>query len=253
MGADKERSGATLVCGKHVCPRKCHRLRDHSQMPCTEQLDKVCERGHKHKVPCSDEKRGCKTCAHEDAENRRRIARDFELERARQERQARYAKEVQELDDEIDHQKRLMKYKTEEQEQAKAVEEKRARLQSLRQTRARTEEAKAQKSKSEASKAAAQKAESDGQSSGPRKQTTESASSGAKAEWELEKSQGARNSALDKLMDLIGLEAIKDEFLSIHESVTSSIRQGVSLSEERFSCSLLGNPGTGELAPSCPD
>lgn len=217
-------------------------------MPCTEQLDKMCERGHKYKVPCSNEARGCKTCAHEDAENRRRIARDLGLERERQERQARYAKEVQDLDDEIDHQKRLMKYSNEEQEQAKDVEEKRARLQSLRQTRARTEEAKAQKSKSEASQAAEQKGGSDGQQSGLPKQATENASSGAQAEWELEKSQGARNSALDKLMDLIGLEAIKDEFLSVHESVTSSLRQGLSLSEDRFSCSLLGNPGTGELA-----
>lgn len=240
-------SGEKLPCGKHVCPRRCHRLQNHSQTLCNQSVEKVCERGHKCNVPCRNEARGCKTCAHEDKETRRRIARDLDLERARQERQTKYAQEIQDLDDKIDHQKRLMKYNNEEQEQVKAMEEKKALLQSLKQTRLRMDEAKAQKSKNEASQTNPQKISSDGQDSGPSEGNSKGVSSEAKTEWELEKSHGARNSALDKLMDLIGLESIKDEFLSILGSVASSLRQGFSLSEERFSCSLLGNPGTGEF------
>jgi hypothetical protein len=53
--------------------------------------------------------------------------------------------------------------------------------------------------------------------------------------------------ALNKLMDLIGLDAAKEEFLSVKSNVDTKIRQGVSLSEERLSCTLLGNPGTGKV------
>lgn len=57
--------------------------------------------------------------------------------------------------------------------------------------------------------------------------------------------EGTCNHALDDLMELIGLDSVKDEFLAVKSSIDTKIRQGVSLTEERFSCALLGNPGTG--------
>ncbi|KAF9871866.1 hypothetical protein CkaCkLH20_10800 [Colletotrichum karsti] len=60
------------------------------------------------------------------------------------------------------------------------------------------------------------------------------------------KEGGASSAALDNLMGMIGLESVKEEFLSIKNKVDTSVRQGISLSKERFSCTLLGNPGTGK-------
>jgi SpoVK/Ycf46/Vps4 family AAA+-type ATPase len=69
----------------------------------------------------------------------------------------------------------------------------------------------------------------------------------AKEEWELLKQvELAKSEPLDELMDMIGLEDVKQEFLSIKSRVDTAVRQGVSLSKERFGCSLLENPGTGK-------
>ena len=45
---------------------------------------------------------------------------------------------------------------------------------------------------------------------------------------------------------MIRLEDVKQEFLSIKAKVDTSVRQGISLSKDRFGCSLLRNPGTGK-------
>lgn len=135
-----------------------------------------------------------------------------------------------------------MKYNAEEEEQAETLKQKTAQLQTLKQTSARMAEAQKREMKNKAKSPVPKKQK-------PKEKESESSSlgsTGAKAEWEAAKANGANNDALDKLMDLIGLEAVKDEFLSIQASIDAKIRQGVSLSEERFSCSLLGNPGTGK-------
>jgi DNA replication protein DnaC len=50
---------------------------------------------------------------------------------------------------------------------------------------------------------------------------------------------------------LVGLESVKQQFLSIKAKVDTVVRQGVSLKGERFGAALLGNPGTGKtLNPS---
>jgi hypothetical protein len=46
-------------------------------------------------------------------------------------------------------------------------------------------------------------------------------------------------------MEMIGLEEVKQEFLTVKSQVDTVLRQGVSMASERFSCSMLGNPGTG--------
>jgi hypothetical protein len=51
-------------------------------------------------------------------------------------------------------------------------------------------------------------------------------------------------------MQMIGLEKVKEEFLAVKSKVDTALRQGVSMASERFSCSMLGNPGTGTPSPS---
>jgi hypothetical protein len=70
--------------------------------------------------------------------------------------------------------------------------------------------------------------------------------SSAKDEWEHQKKfEGVRNEALDSLMKMIGLEDVKNKFLSIKSKVDTAIRQNVDMKDERFGAALLGNPGTG--------
>jgi hypothetical protein len=70
--------------------------------------------------------------------------------------------------------------------------------------------------------------------------------SSAKDEWEHQKKhQGQQNDVLDELMGMIGLEDVKEKFLSIKGKVDTAVRQNIEMREERFGAALLGNPGTG--------
>jgi hypothetical protein len=67
----------------------------------------------------------------------------------------------------------------------------------------------------------------------------------SKQAWENDKSlNGAANPAIDALMDMIGLEKVKEQVLAIKDVVDTASRQGVAL-KNRYNLALLGNPGTG--------
>ncbi|KAL6872062.1 P-loop containing nucleoside triphosphate hydrolase protein [Trichoderma novae-zelandiae] len=234
-----DHSGAVLGCGKHTCERRCHREKNHTQVPCTKMMQKNCERGHKMKYLCGRENQGCSACAKEDEETRRRIQRDLDMEKKRQERQDKYYRDLQEMDDEIDHHRRVMKYQQEEEDHAKELAQKTAQLQSLKDTKARME----------ASKAAADEQKKSSENEGAKSQEKPASPDldPAAQEWEtMKREEGAKSAALDDLMGLIGLESVKREFLSIKSTVDMKMRQGVALTDTRLSCSLLGNPGTGK-------
>ncbi|KAI1065242.1 hypothetical protein LB507_001300 [Fusarium sp. FIESC RH6] len=221
-GGCAEPCGAALSCGKHFCNRRCHRVRDHSNVGCVEKVDRTCARGHKLKVPCGDNSKSCITCTKEDEDNRRRIKRNLDLERKRAEKQDKYRKELQEIEDEIDHHRRTMKFETEEKEQADELQRKKEELETLRQ-------AKANKAKMESS----QTKQPPPEDSVPQFDVISNAAS----EWKHMKDvEGARNSALDKLMGMIGLESVKDQMLSIKSAIDTKIRQRFSLGDERWSC-----------------
>ena len=71
----------------------------------------------------------------------------------------------------------------------------------------------------------------------------------ARSEWQRRKDiDGATNPHIDAVMEMIGLEAVKQQVLRIMDRVDVNVRQGTSLAEERFNVVLLGNPGTGLFA-----
>ncbi|KAI9640527.1 hypothetical protein NHQ30_011273 [Ciborinia camelliae] len=71
-------------------------------------------------------------------------------------------------------------------------------------------------------------------------------SSASKSEWQRQKHQeNERNPAIDKIMEMIGLEDVKSQVLRIKAKVDTSKRQGTDLKKERLGLILLGNPGTG--------
>ncbi|KAH6953007.1 P-loop containing nucleoside triphosphate hydrolase protein [Fusarium avenaceum] len=255
-GGCAELCNAPLGCGKHMCHRRCHRVQDHSKTRCSEKVEHICSRGHKSKIICGDKSKTCRACTAEDEANCRRIQRDLEIERKRQEQQAKYELELRRciqrdlemerkrqeqqekyrlelkaIEAEIDHRRRTLKYETEEKQRANELKQKNEELESLRQ-------AEANQKKIKATKKSAQP---------PQSLPQFDVKSGAAKEWQnMKKVDGARSTALDKLMGMIGLESVKDQFLSIKSSVDTKLRQGFSLSDERFSSALLGNPGTGK-------
>lgn len=242
-------SNAPLSCGKHKCQRRCHRVQDHSKIQCFAKVDRKCDKGHTTKAPCGNKTKVCATCIKEEEENQRRIERklelerqrqedderrirrDLELERKRQKLQDNYRLQLQQIEDEIDHRRRTMKYESEEKKHADELKQKKEELESLRQAESNKKKMKATQKTSPPPQAAPQ---------------FDAISSAAK-EWKnMKEVEGARNAALDKLMGMIGLESVKDQIMSIKSTVDTKIRQGFSLGNERWSCSLLGNPGTGK-------
>lgn len=69
----------------------------------------------------------------------------------------------------------------------------------------------------------------------------------AKQEWEKQKADRDQcNQYLDEVMDLIGLESVKTKMLEIKSLVDTAQRQGADLTKERFNTLFTGNPGTGK-------
>jgi hypothetical protein len=191
----------------------------------------------------------CPRCAEEERERERRAKRDLKLEEQRRKRQASYALEMQRIKDEVEHQRRIIKFQEEEEVQKKTLEQERAGLSALQQTAARIKQQKedAQRREAQASqvKIGSQKS---GDAVTPQEWTDQNTKhSDAEEEWErLKRDELANSKAMDDLMGMIGLESVKQEFLTVKAAVDTAVRQGVSLGKERYSCSLLGNPGTGE-------
>jgi hypothetical protein len=75
----------------------------------------------------------------------------------------------------------------------------------------------------------------------------------ARAEWQHKKDvEGATNDAIDSIMELTGLEEVKQQVMRINTKIEATTRQGTSLKNESFNIVLLGNPGTGLCSFSWP-
>lgn len=202
-------------------------------------------------MACGRQQDNCRKCILEDREQERRIRRDLQLEEERIQRQATYANELQEVQDEIDLQRRKIKYQAEAEEQKNTLSQQRADLAALRDTQQRL-----LKQKQKATDASRKSVENNVNAESTVQRDTvadpgdnhHEKSGTTRADWEhLKKFDGAKSQSLDTMMGMVGLEDVKREFLSIKLKVDTTLRQGVSLASERFSCSLLGNPGTGTV------
>lgn len=246
-------SGALLNCGVHKCPSRCHRIDDHSRVECHMLVDRVCERQHRTRERCSRIQKagGCHKCAEEDAETERRALRDLQLEERRRQLEREYNRQRQAIEDEIEHQRLVNRTLAEEEQRRESLEEARSVLASLKDTAAKLQAQKQVRAKLAARAAKKQKEKEGGKESGGKAQKTNGDprrwdQPSARAEWEFMKErEGVRSAPLDELMSMVGLEEVKQAFLSIKSRVDAAFRQGVSMADERFSCSMLGNPGTG--------
>ncbi|KAF1955358.1 P-loop containing nucleoside triphosphate hydrolase protein [Byssothecium circinans] len=268
-GGCSEPCGVLLKCEQHTCPRRCHQLRDHSKMGCEAIVKITCPKKHNSTRHCHEKIKTCRKCEDEAKAAEKRRKRDWELDQERQAKQRAYSAHLAALEDEIEREKRAMKAQAEDNDRDNALAQKRLDLANLKKARAsglilsnrtspvtnshastpddntsHSPSPAASGSQSSSSNAAG------GASSTPPVTSTSPPDwdkSQAKDEWEWQKKyELSDNGALDSLMDMIGLESVKEKFLAIKTKVDTIVRQNVSLTGERFGAALLGNPGTGK-------
>ncbi|KAK2464129.1 hypothetical protein APHAL10511_003877, partial [Amanita phalloides] len=69
----------------------------------------------------------------------------------------------------------------------------------------------------------------------------------SEALWKRQKAiEGARNDGIDGIMDMTGLESVKEQLLRIKSKIDTAQRQNASVKGERYNIVFLGNPGTGK-------
>jgi SpoVK/Ycf46/Vps4 family AAA+-type ATPase len=273
-GGCSEPCGRLLNCSIHTCPYRCHHLQDHSQMDCKVIISSTCPDNHKTTRKCHDKAAAhCRKCEAEVRAREKKRRRDHELDEEREAKQRAYAARLVEIEEEIQHQKRVLKEQAEDKDRQQALEQKKQDLRNL-QERVQNPR-KPPVPPSSATKATATQSSDIGRqrenaapntTSNHSEKTTANAkatlpdqdqgqdqnqscwdTSEARDDWEWQKKyEGAENEALDSLVPMIGLESVKQQFLAIKAKVDTVVRQNVSLKGERFGAALLGNPGTGK-------
>lgn len=249
------RKGRTFDCKKLVevvCPNKhANKIqcsKKNTKFDCYRMVDVVCNRKHKLKVPCHAKSHNvCQQCVEEDKEVERRAKRDLELERERKARQAEYKQQISQINDEIEHQRRMIKYRQDQEQQQKDLAQARDNLAALKQTVTRASKMQKRPDQSQSRSLQATPFSFPNGNGSMTKLPDDRLPSQAREDWEqLKLHEGAKSQALDELMDMIGLEDVKSAFLSIKSRVDTALRQAISLNDERFGCVMLGNPGTGK-------
>ncbi|TQV95522.1 AAA family ATPase [Cordyceps javanica] len=244
-GGCAEPCDAMLKCGIHKCQRRCHRVTDHSSIECSELVEKACQKQHAYKVWCGRASRRCPECVREEEEIKRRAKRDLEIEKKRLKKQEEYRQKLLAIQDEMAHLKLQQECQQEEEDQELSLQREREALTVLQETTKRQASIKKAQEKGNYSSMGPQGQSPSERTPGLDRLNLEPGS--ARYEWEcLKRDEGASNDTLDTLMEMIGLEAVKKEFLNIKTTVDTATRQGVSTKNERFGCSFLGNPGTGK-------
>ncbi|KAJ3930107.1 MAG: P-loop containing nucleoside triphosphate hydrolase protein [Lentinula lateritia] len=276
-GGCLEDCGTMLKCGLHCCPSKCHQLADHSKMACEAIVQFKCPKNHNQRYKCSEGPLlSCKKCDQEADEVKRKQQRALESQRKQEAQKVEYERKLRELNEQIDS----------EMEAGRAVEEQKKRQEVLQQKKRDLQEISArnanrlvnsspisdsmsllrplsdlsQTRNTEPFISAASPLPVSVSTLAPSDMPTplksplptplDPAAAGlsqAEKEWQRQKDlEGASNEAIDKLMNLTGLEEVKNQVLTIKAKIDLVTRQNASISDERFNICMLGNPGTGK-------
>ncbi|KAL5401415.1 hypothetical protein PMIN03_011529 [Paraphaeosphaeria minitans] len=249
-------------------PVKCERHPDKTALLTEkEQFDETTRK-------CHDKAAAhCRKCEAEVRAREKKRQRDHKLDEEREAKQRAYAARLVEIEEEIQHQRRVLKEQAQDRERQQALQQKKQDLRNLQEKvqnpRKPPEPAS---STSRATPTTNDSSGRQGENAAPNTtshhndKTTANATaispdhdqdqdrnqsdwdkSEARDEWEWQKKyEGAEMEALDSLVPMIGLESVKQQFLAIKAKVDTVVRQNVSLKGERFGAALLGNPGTGK-------
>lgn len=258
-GANLNGSHTLLSCAIHYCPRQCHPPIDHSKVQCKYIQERTCPNSHKVTWECWKGGVPCAKCVQEEKKREAKKKRDHELDLKRQEKEQAYAQQLAELDEEIEHENRLLKQNADDKTRDSVLKQRKKDLEAARKARkdANTinkesrsgDDPRHDDAEGGVRLAQAPVVSSDNSSGAkPGSADQPDINSQAEADWEYQKIyENARNEELDSLMNMIGLETVKQEFINIKNKIDTSIRQKATTKHDRFGASLLGNPGTGKL------
>lgn len=222
-------SGKLLNCNVHTCPHRCHQLQDHSKMDCKAIVSSMCPKNHKITRKCHDKaSTTCRKCEAEARAQEKKRLRDYKLDEERQAKQQAYAARLVEIEDEIEHQKRILKDQRDAEDRDQALAQKKQDLLNLKTKAREKERAKAKEasippptkttqttsnnttpSRNGSTPAATPSNDSaaNDTGSGPKQNDSQPEwdESEAKDDWEWQKQyEGATNEALDSLISMIG-------------------------------------------------
>ena len=232
-------------------------------MLCEEILTSNCTNGHNLTWKCHETKPlTCRLCERDAKRAAEKAQKDFELQKKRDaEQQAhdeKMAKIREKLDAQIQAQRDLQLAKEREaalKQQEQDVKDAEERLRQKAEAEKKRKEVEKKRATEQAAAATKSVAEtptvtSPNQSSPdkpPAKDNTgKKKTSEAQSDWQRRKdTDGVANPHIDAIMEMIGLEPVKQQVLKIMDKVDVNVRQETSLSKERFNVVLLGNPGTG--------
>ncbi|KAI1807173.1 P-loop containing nucleoside triphosphate hydrolase protein [Daldinia bambusicola] len=124
-----------LYCPDGGCTLPCNELLscvDHSKMPCDAIITDVCPQKHKLSWNCFNKTPpACQTCRREKEEQVRKARRDKELEQERQAKQLAYAKLLKSLQDDIEKQRKIIRDSQEERIKEQTLQQHRIELAEL--------------------------------------------------------------------------------------------------------------------------
>jgi hypothetical protein len=250
-------SGTKLSCGVHSCPSKCHQLSDHSKMECNHIMYSNCPQGHAQQWKChKGQPSACATCDREKKIAEKKKQAEFALQEKRDAERRLHAQQIANLDDQIARQRDSIRDAQLAEERRHAIEQKEKDLKDAVAIATRAPSVPNTSSTVQPASTPQQRKESSGRSAnrGSEALATTSndsrppAKSAARESWQHQKEfDGAVNDAIDAIMEMTGLEDVKQQVLRIKNKVDTSTRQNAPLKGERFNVSMLGNPGTGTV------
>lgn len=255
-----------LKCGLHKCASSCHQLSNHARILCRIILTQKCSNGHSQQWQChAGVPKACQKCERDRKEAAKEAQRALEEKLKRDEKIQKHLKKVAKLDEEMEQITRSIEDARLDSEQKAILAQKQMDLSAAKE-RAQSAQNSHQEDppginndrqpnpkdllpKKSSPIPSGPVASTPSQHSKLRDEIMTAVKhnqSPSKEEWQRQKDQeNAHNPAIDKIMEMIGLEEVKAQVLKIKAKVETSIRQGTDLRKERLGLVLLGNPGTG--------
>lgn len=253
-------SGVLLKCQLHPCPKKCHPLRStpgqpdiHTSMLCMEPLQEKCPVGHTISWKCHRGRPAtCPPCDQLAKRLEKQAKLDIKAKEEREKAQREHDMKMIELEAKLQSQQEALKDIQAQKDRENEIKQKEKEIKDTK--KKIHDEENAAKKVAEKAKAASQNP-SQGAADGPAPSTSDAPPpprpvfpSPVRDKWENQKRvDGVQNDAIDKIMEMTGLEGVKDKILRIKGSLDTMHRQGVPINKERLNLALLGNPGTGSI------
>ncbi|KAF8553255.1 P-loop containing nucleoside triphosphate hydrolase protein [Imleria badia] len=268
-GGCNQPCGSLLSCKVHTCSKRCHPLRlgpgqpdVHKTMVCNHVFTEPCPANtHQLKWKCSQSRPDkCMPCDKETKRLDKQAKLALEAQEKREADQRLHDLDMTELEAQLQFERdraadvqAAKDRDNEKRQKIKEIEDEKKRVKNAaKQTGLQASAAGPGNANSTTPSTSSQPQSGGNDPTAPPQSPTSTplrplVPSPARDKWEHQKRvDGVQNNAIDKIMDLTGLEEVKEQILRIKAKIDTMKRQGVALDKERLNLVLLGNPGTGK-------